>query len=70
MAALGNLQIDCSGCGQTLSVPVTVEPAGQLSDQPNTLNASLRIDLAFIAAHLAGHEDATTGCEGRAAGRS
>lgn len=55
MAALGNLQIDCS-CGETLSVPVTVEPAAGLSDEPNTLLASLRIDHSFIAAHLATHD--------------
>jgi hypothetical protein len=55
MAALGNLQIDCS-CGDTLSVPVTVEP-GELADQPNTLTASLHIDHAFIAAHLATHDN-------------
>ena len=54
MAALGNLQIDCA-CGQTLNVPVTVEP-GQLSDEPNTVNASLRIDHSFIAAHIATHD--------------
>lgn len=55
MPALGNLQIDCS-CGQTLSVPVTVEP-GELSSEPNTMSASLRIDHSFIAAHLATHDN-------------
>lgn len=44
MPALGNLQIDCS-CGQILSVPVTVEPAGYHEGQePNTLTGTLRID--------------------------
>jgi hypothetical protein len=68
MAALGNLQIDCS-CGDTLSVPVTVEP-GELADEPNTMSASLRIDHSFIAAHMAGHDRATPVSEGRAATRS
>lgn len=56
MAALGNLQIDCS-CGDTLSVPVTVEPGEGLSDEPNTMHALLRIDHSFIAAHLATHDN-------------
>jgi hypothetical protein len=54
MPALGNLQIDCA-CGDTLSVPVTMEPAAGPPVEPNTLNVSLRLDHAFIAAHLATH---------------
>lgn len=56
MAALGNLQIDCS-CGETLNVPMTVDPASyRPGDEPNTLTADLRIDHSFIAAHLATHD--------------
>lgn len=55
MAALGNLQIDCS-CGDTLSVPVEVSAPEPYNGQPNSLTATLAIDHAFVAAHIATHD--------------
>jgi hypothetical protein len=54
LAALGPLQIDCA-CGQTLSVPVAVTAPETYDGSLNSITATLRIDHAFIAAHIATH---------------